>query len=182
MKRSVLFTASALFLFSAVVPQTSVAGGAIYELKLGILDHDVDGLWSGHSREEGTDYNGELVFSPAWYVLGGAMRPNIGFSLNNSDDTSKVYGGAVWEYLFNNGMFFDAGLGLAYHGGDTDERNRPDKKALGSQVLFRVSFEAGFTVAEHHRISLMFDHISNAYLADPNEGLDTLGIRYGYRF
>jgi len=28
----------------------------------------------------------------------------------------------------------------------------------------------------------MFDHISNGYLADPNEGLDTFGIRYGYLF
>jgi hypothetical protein len=27
-----------------------------------------------------------------------------------------------------------------------------------------------------------FDHISNAELASPNEGLDTLGVRYGYRF
>jgi hypothetical protein len=28
----------------------------------------------------------------------------------------------------------------------------------------------------------MFDHISNAYLASPNEGMDTLGVRYGYQF
>jgi hypothetical protein len=28
----------------------------------------------------------------------------------------------------------------------------------------------------------MFDHVSNAYLAEPNDGLDTIGIRYIYRF
>ncbi len=30
--------------------------------------------------------------------------------------------------------------------------------------------------------AVLFDHISNANLAVPNEGMDSLGIRYGYRF
>ena len=30
--------------------------------------------------------------------------------------------------------------------------------------------------------AVTLDHISNANLCDQNEGLDTLGIRYGYRF
>ncbi|MGZ8955779.1 MAG: acyloxyacyl hydrolase [Methylovulum sp.] len=29
---------------------------------------------------------------------------------------------------------------------------------------------------------MMLDHISNAGLADPNEGMDNVGIRYGFRF
>jgi hypothetical protein len=28
----------------------------------------------------------------------------------------------------------------------------------------------------------MFDHVSNAYLASPNEGMDTVGVRYGFQF
>jgi lipid A 3-O-deacylase len=31
-------------------------------------------------------------------------------------------------------------------------------------------------------MKILFDHVSNAYLANPNEGMDTLGIVYGYRF
>ncbi|MBT8353708.1 MAG: acyloxyacyl hydrolase, partial [Desulfofustis sp.] len=76
----------------------------------------------------------------------------------------------------------DLGLGLAVHNGETDEGNVADMNQLGSTVLFRLAFEVGFTIGDRHLISLMFDHISNAYLADPNEGLDTLGLRYGYRF
>jgi hypothetical protein len=29
---------------------------------------------------------------------------------------------------------------------------------------------------------ILFDHVSNAYLESPNDGMDTLGIVYGYRF
>jgi len=31
-------------------------------------------------------------------------------------------------------------------------------------------------------MAVLFDHVSNADLAHPNEGMDTLGIVYGYRF
>jgi hypothetical protein len=38
------------------------------------------------------------------------------------------------------------------------------------------------TIQERHRISILFDHMSNAYLASPNEGMDTIGVRYGFQF
>jgi hypothetical protein len=62
------------------------------------------------------------------------------------------------------------------------ESDDANNKQLGSRVLFRVPIEFGFAIGKHHRISIMFDHISNADLADPNEGLDTLGLRYGFQF
>ena len=34
----------------------------------------------------------------------------------------------------------------------------------------------------NNSLSLFFEHISNASTAPKNQGLDTLGIRYGYRF
>lgn len=172
-----------LMLFAVLLmPLRAQSGDVIHEVRFGVLAHDVDNLWSGSSREEGTDYNGELIFTPEYSLLGGVLRPNIGFSINDSEDTSKVYGGGLLEYTWRNGIFFDAGLGLAVHDGETDDEGRKDKKELGSPILFRVTFELGVTVADHHRLSMMFDHISNAYIFDPNEGLDTLGIRYGYLF
>lgn len=67
------------------------------------------------------------------------------------------------------------------HDGELRTRRR-GKKALGSRVLLRIPIEFGYQLTEHHRLSLMFAHVSNADLADPNQGLDTLGIRYGYWF
>ena len=161
--------------------KTGVAGW-LYEVRMGILAHDVDNLWSGTSVEEGIDLNAELIFArPGVAVLNGKIRPNMGASINSRGDTSKLYAGILWEIEGRTGLFFDIGLGLAVHDGELKTED-PDRKQLGSRVLFRVPIEFGYALKAHHRIVISFDHISNAYLAEPNEGLDTLGLRYCYRF
>ena len=149
---------------------------------MGLLAHDVNHLWSGSRAEEGIDLNAELIFSrPAWHLFKGSLQPNIGFSVNDSGGTSKVYGGVLWQIESNRNWFLSIGLGAALHNGELDT-DQSDQKSLGSRVLFRVPIEIGVAFDKRHRIAVMFDHISNAYLADPNEGMDTLGLRYGYRF
>ena len=155
--------------------------GPVDEIRVGLLYHDPE-LWGGSGDEEGFDLNGELILSPSLELFSGILRPNLGFSLNSEGNTSKIYGGALWEYRWPRGYFFDLGFGLAVHNGEIEEGKVADMAQLGSTVLFRVAFEVGFAIGNRHLISMMFDHISNAYLADPNEGLDTLGLRYGYRF
>jgi hypothetical protein len=149
-------------------------------IRTGILAHDVP-VWS-RSRQEGrVDFNAELILRfPNSRLFSGVVRTNLGFSLNNQGDTSKVYSGLLWEYIWNSGLFLDLGLGLAAHDGDLE--NSDDKKELGSRILFRIPIEIGLLLTQHQGISIMFDHVSNAYLADPNEGLDTIGLRYTYRF
>jgi hypothetical protein len=162
-------------------PNTDVADW-FYEVRIGILAHDVDNLWSGTSVEDGIDLNAELIFArPGIAVFSGNIRPNIGVSVNSQGATSKLYAGILWEIEGRTGLFFDIGLGLALHNGELQTEN-PDRKQLGSRVLFRVPIEFGYALSEHHRIAVSFDHISNAYLANPNEGMDTLGVRYCYRF
>ena len=175
------FRPGLLLLFCILLPVSVGHTGPVDEIRLGVLYHDL-GLWAESSDEGGVDFNAELIFSPSLDLLSGVLRPNLGFSLSSEGATSKIYGGAVWEYRWPRGYFADLALGLAVHNGETDDGNLTNMNQLGSPVLFRVAFEAGFTIGQRHLISLMFDHISNAYLADPNEGLDTLGLRYGYRF
>jgi hypothetical protein len=105
----------------------------------------------------------------------------VGASLNTRGDTSKIYGGFLLQWEPDSAFFFSTGLDLALHDGrlDTDSA---DRKSLGSRVLFRIPIEIGYALNRRHRIILAFDHISNAYLASPNEGMDTLGLVYGYRF
>ncbi len=165
----------------AEVADAPSKGKWLHDIRLGVLAHDVDNLWSGHSKEEGIVYNAEVVFKAVLLeFLGGSVKPNLGFSINNQGDTSKLYGGLLWEWTINR-FFFNTGLGAAWHDGARETSN-PDKKRLGSRVLFRIPFEAGFTLYGPHRIAIMFDHVSNSYLASPNEGLDTLGLRYSYLF
>ncbi len=155
--------------------------GFIHEIKGGVLAHDVDNLWSHFSRENGVDLNVEAIFTPSFGIFGGAVRPALGASLNTRGDTSKIYLDARWEYQAENRLFFVVGVGGALHNGETRLVSE-DKKALGSSLLFHIPLEFGYRFDAHHGLSIYFDHVSNAYTQDENEGLDTLGVRYGYRF
>ena len=171
------------FLIAAPAPAASL----VDEVKFGVAHHDI-GVF-GSSREDGIDLNAEIRFvSPAFLAPIFAPRPHLGVHANTAGDTSQVYFGLTWSFtLFRDvlsrgdGFFIDGSLGGAVHNGKLDTE-RVDRKALGSRILFRESLELGYRFAEVHSISVMLDHISNANLADRNEGLETLGIRYGLKF
>lgn len=175
-------------LLSMPVLVTSVGGPAhaqqvplIREYRIGVLAHDVPGLWSGFRLERGIDANLELILSPSIDFLGGSIRPAIGGSFNFSGGTSKAYLDARWMYEGPSGWFVGLGIGAAVHDGVLDP-TEVDRKALGRRVLFHFPLEVGYRVGGHHSVSLYFDHMSNAYTTKYNEGLDTLGVRYGYKF
>lgn len=152
----------------------------VNEVKIGVLHHDTDGLWSGFRREEGVDINAEIIFAPKLDILWGAIRPAVGGSFNTAGDTSKAYADLRYQFEHGSGVFFGAGFGGAVHDGDLDDTD-PDRKALGTRFLFHTSLEVGYRFGGRHALSAYFDHISNASLGDHNQGMDTLGIRYGYR-
>ena len=47
---------------------------------------------------------------------------------------------------------------------------------------FRLGLNVGWQFNKNHSIDVLLDHISNAKLCDTNEGLENVGIRYGYKF
>jgi len=152
------------------------------ELRLGLLAHDIDAV--SFNREKGWDVNAEVLFHSldiGLIRIIGSPFPHIGATLNTQGDTSKVYAGLTWRWPLPEKFFIEAMLGGAIHNGRLDLETE-DRKALGSRVLFRLGAGVGYQISEHVNISLIFDHISNAYLKEENEGLDTLGIRVGYRF
>ncbi|MGA6926727.1 MAG: acyloxyacyl hydrolase [Desulfosarcina sp.] len=158
------------------------SAGPFAEIRIGLAAHDMDGLWSGSSKENGPDVCAEAIFDRSLFdLLYATARPNLGVSLNTRGDTSKLYGGVLLQWESAWPILFSTGIGLALHNGECDT-DRADRKSLGSQVLFRVPIEIGYAIDRHHRIVVAFDHVSNAGLASPNEGLDTLGLFYGYRF
>ncbi len=183
--RRYLVRLAALVLAAGVIALSTVpssAGGFVRELKAGALAHDVDGLWSGFSLErEAVDLNVEVILSPSLPFLWGAIRPALGGTLNVHGDTSHAYLDARWEVDTPSGIFFAVGLGAALHDGHLDP-DALDRKALGSRVLFHIPVEIGYRLDGHNSLSVYFEHLSNAGLADVNEGIDFLGVRYGYRF
>jgi hypothetical protein len=164
----------------AALAQAAYAPSGL-EIRGGVLAHDVPGLWSGFRLERGIDINAELLFGAGMPFIGGTVRPAVGASVNTEGYTSRAYVDARWEYQTPSGIFFGLGLGGTVHNGLLDPTD-PDKKALGSRILFHIPIEIGLRLDEHNSISVYFEHMSNAFLAQSNEGLDSIGVRYGYRF
>ena len=159
----------------------------INEIKTGVVAHDVG--FFGTQKEEGLDSTFEFLFRKIDYNLFwlGKPRPHIGATINMGGDTSQAYAGFTWDWKLPKRMFFNFSWGLSYHNGDkkhSDNNVQTDKKELGSSLLFREAVEIGWNFYGKDSISLRLDHISNAGLwgEDANEGLDTFGIFYGYRF
>lgn len=172
-------TLVAFALIAAAAPAS--AEDFLYAFKVGVLAHDVPDLWSGFSAEDRwVDINVEAQFKPALMVFGGAIRPVVGASINTNGDTSHAYADARWQIDCDR-LFFGIGLGAAIHDGETGPP-ATDAKWLGSRVLFHIPFEAGVHLDDHNDLSVYFEHTSNAYTMKYNEGLDRIGIRYGYRF
>ena len=160
------------------------ADDLLYALKIGVLAHDVPDLWSGFQIEHNAaDINIEAQFAAAWALPWGAIRPVVGGTINTRGDTSHAYIDARWQGDLPSGVFFGLGLGAAIHDGETGGAGSdPDMKWLGSRVLFHIPIEIGYHIDAHNDLSVYFEHTSNAYTQKYNEGLDRIGVRYGYRF
>ena len=155
--------------------------GFLSEVRFGIGDHDA-GVF-GRTKENGLDFNIEFLFSsPDFLEIIWSPRPMFGASINSDSDTSKVYAGITWEGWFYDNFFWNFGFGLSFHDGEKESDNI-NKKELGSKVLFRESIDVGWLFFRNNQISLFVDHMSHGHIfGDKNEGMDTIGVRYGYRF
>ena len=151
----------------------------IHEIRGGVLAHDVP-IWSRSHVESGVAINAEVAFGPSFGLLGGRIRPVLGGSFATNSGTSFVYLDARIEWQLDR-VFFALGIGPAIHTGNLQPRVN-GRKALGSRVLFHPSAEVGFQVTPANRLSVYFEHVSNAYLARPNSGMDNIGVRLSHRF
>jgi hypothetical protein len=165
--------------------------GAISELRGGLLNHDV--IFPNRSSlrmpnpfrqrmEGGVNLNGEVIFvAPGFLRYLGSPRPRLGGSLNARGYTDNAYLDLDWDHQFTAGPFVEGYLGLAWHDGKLTTGN-PERLELGLRVLFHLGLEAGWRFHQHHGLSLMWEHMSNSTLGSRNQGVDSLGLRYGYRF
>ena len=163
-----------------VLPAPALAqGDIIHEIRGGVLMHDVPFL-STNNIEGGVAFNAEIAFGPSFAVLGGRIRPVAGTSVASGGGASLFYVDARIEWELDR-AFFALGLGPAIHTGNL-HTTANGRKPLGSRVLFHPSVELGLRVTDTSRVSIYYEHASNAYLARPNSGLDNIGVRVSYRF
>jgi len=164
----------------------------VSEVRLGLLSHDIKFPNRHKFRapnpfenryESGVNINPEVVFlSPDVLDILWAPRPHAGISWNMNQDTNYAYTGLGWDTSWKNNLFLNGFWGLAAHDGKLINGN-PDKIEFGSRVLFRLGGELGWRWDGYNGVSLIWEHMSNAGVIDEkNQGIDSLGIRYSYRF
>lgn len=176
---------------STRMPADKVSNRWLSEIRGGILKHAVS-LVGNQSKETGVDGNLEILFnSPEWLGFLWSPRPHFGASFNASAlNTDVAYTGLTWEWRPLKALFFNFSFGVAVHNGELEyDPSKPfpsdagRHREFGCRALFRESFELGWIFAKRHAVSAMWSHYSHGGLCGgQNEGLDNLGVRYGYRF
>lgn len=182
------FAKAALIALTFCTIAEARAESVLDEARFGVLAQSVGGI--GAAREQGAGINLEAVFkSPDFLRAVGGPRPVLGASIaTDNEATSQIYALLEWKVDLGRRVFAAAGGGFAVHNGETkfdplvDSARIGDTIFLGCRVLFRLSGDVGYRVSERLAVSVHLDHISNAELCSPNEGLDNLGVRFGYRF
>ena len=172
---------AALTLGIAALPTIAGARTLGSEVRIGVLDHDT-GLIRKRRETASPDINAEVLFpSPKILDWAWSPRPLVGATVNTGGGTSLGYAGLGWNFDLGNRFFFDASLGGAIHNGETDKATSSSRD-YGCRVLFHETFSLGYDLGQHHSLMATFEHMSNAYLCDANDGMTDIGLRYGYRF
>ena len=167
-------------LLSLLCSNTSYADSIVSEVRIGGLYHDVGFI--GNRKETGADLNSEILFSsPSFLNAIWSPRPDLGGTVNLWGQTSQVYAGLTWGYNFSEHFFGEFSFGPSFNNGRLD-KSVDNRKEMGSPVLFRESLSLGVKFNKHNTLSMFVDHISNGGLAKYNGGMETVGLRYGYRF
>ncbi|MGE3770608.1 MAG: acyloxyacyl hydrolase [Bdellovibrionales bacterium] len=148
--------------------------------------------WLQHD-EGGLAINGELLFKgPAYLRHIWTPRIQLGGSASLAGETNYVYTGLYWDRDFCDTWFVAGFFGLALHDGTTDmspaNPNYNNTRLLGNRVLFRLGPEIGYRIDNNWSISGQWAHLSHGWIlngfdtGEPNEGLDQLSVRVGYKF
>jgi lipid A 3-O-deacylase len=151
------------------------------QIRFGVLQHDL----GGHGgREDGTDvaleYRGMPLTGRVWRAV-FSPRPHVGANINPSGETSSLYAGLTWLIDIGSYFYASADFGGAVHNGKLKATD-PERAALGSRVLFHEAAEVGVRLAQVWRIGVRIDHMSNADLATPNDGITNVGILFSRQF
>lgn len=163
------------------LPASAQLSSWIYEVRGGVLAHDVPLVGAGHIETNSVSLNAEAALAPSFAILGGRIRPVIGGTFTTNLETSWAYVDARYEWA-GELLFFGIGVGPSIHTGDILSYNTPDHKGLGSRVLFHIPIEIGLQITPTNRIEAYYEHASNGFTVYPNPGMDNIGVRVAHRF
>lgn len=156
----------------------SESEGLIDSVVLGAFAHEI-----ANDEEGGVDANLELRFRP-FFGRGWAIEflPTVGTTINLNGDTNTAYAGATARYRLTDSFFVEGFFGLTLH--DSDTPKEADGLDLGCRLLFREGAGLGYQSGKHS-LGVYLSHASHGGILcdeDENDGITSVGLRYGYHF
>lgn len=189
--------ATGLAILSVALMAAGPARAGIDESYIGVMAHNICVTdCKNADKEDGPSLELQLSFdSPSFLHWLGSPTPYIVGSLNTAGDTSFGGVGLDWRFEFADHWAIEPGVGYVVHNG---ELNNPypsgdpqaqlfsaDHVLLGSQDLFRTSLGLTREIGDGPwEAQLYFSHLSHGQILGEgrNQGMDQLGIRFGYRY
>jgi len=178
------------------------AAAQVSEIRAGVTEFDERTLkvgWgAGGGRENSIGINVEIIFDePEFLKWAFAPQPYIGGMINLEGETSYGGAGLLWRHDFNDKFYGDISIGIVIHDGtkkvftaenlsesDINElrRRANEEISFGEHYLFRPAITLGYRVSDKWAGEVFFEHLSNAYTGNVNEGVDNIGFRAARRF
>ena len=160
------------------------------EVRFGVYQHDTGLI--GTQKETGIDFAFEGLSRPIILLnLIGSPRLVLGGVVNSLGKTDQLYFGfsKQWDFVHSvfapdDAFFLEGVVGGVWHDGKNDVRGtalEADWKSHGSHFLFRTGMDLGYRFNRTWSLAVSFNHISNAGLANPNEGMNDIGLRLGMK-
>ena len=179
--RAPLLAAVALVAVSGAAVQADETGFTLKngQLRAGYLTHGIA------SDESGTqDLNAEWLL-PAFDFgqMGGfSLHPQVGGDFNLQGRTNAAYAGFAGIYQFSNGIFVEGDLGGSVNDGYKTAPANSGRSELGCNELFREAFVVGVPLTSRLSVMAVAEHMSNANLCQPNNGITNVGMKLGFSF
>lgn len=157
---------------------------SLSEMRGGVFLHQFIGP---RQEERSASVNFELLFNGPWArptrgFLDNLASPRImlGGTLNTAGKTSFVYTGLDWNFALTDRLYLGTGIGIGASNGETHQV--PGRIDVGCSVGGFLQANLAYRVTERWSAMATVQHISNGGLCEPNHGINTLGVRAGYRF
>jgi len=111
-----------------------------------------------------------------------SLHPQIGADLNTQGKTSAVFAGFAGVVELPGNFLIEGDLGGSINNGKTTSPDDTGRAELGCTMLFREALGLGFRFSKQASLMAVAEHMSNANLCTPNNGLTNFGLRFGYQF
>lgn len=189
-------TAVGVAAFGAAMMLAPQAEAGIDEIHIGVMAHNVCVTdCKNADKEDGPNVELQISFdSPGFLRWAGSPQPYLMASINTAGETSFAGVGLEWRWEFAEGWALEPGFGYVLHDGETTNpfpNGSPEAAAfadehvlLGSEDLWRTSIGLTRDLEGPWEMQVFFEHLSHGQVLGEgrNQGLDQIGVRFGYQF